>query len=221
MTVKSAVISAIAVACILAAVFSLFADFNSYDYRSKTVDCDKSGIIFSITTFDGENESSPFVKCLGHAWLSIDNRSGHPIYIKDYEIENGKAVTFSVWAISGIEGLVFNLEPHYISKYGRYAGRRSLSTNIDESKLKAIEGYIDRNNKWTPGNNCSRWSLELWNEVAGDRLKLKTQTLLYTPKRVSKSFYEFDQIETDRDFSAAKGIFCYRDGVRTELKLCS
>lgn len=221
MTVKSAVISAIAAFVIFGAFFSLFADFNSYDYRSKTVDCDKSGIIFSITTFDGENESSPFVKCLGHAWLSIDNRSGHPLYIKDYEIENGETVTFSVWVISGIEGLVFNLEPHYISKYGRYAGRRSLSTNIDESKLKAIEGYIDKNNKWTPGNNCSRWSLELWNEVAGDRLKLKTQTLLYTPKRVSKSFYEFDQIESDKDFSTAKGIFCYRDGVRTELKLCS
>lgn len=220
MTVKSAVISAIAVFVIFGAIFSLFADFNSYDYRSKTVDCDKSGIIFSITTFDGENESSLFVKSLGHTWLSIDNRSGHPIYIKDYKIESGETVTFSVWAILDIGGIVFNLEADYISKYGRYAGRRSLSMNIDESDIKVIEGYIDENDRWTPGCNCSRWSLELWNKVAGDRLKLKTQTLLYTPKRVAKSFYEFDKIETDRDFSAAKGIFCYRDGVRTELKLC-
>ena len=29
-------------------------------------------------------------------------------------------VTFSVWAVSGLSGLLFDLEPCYIANYGRY-----------------------------------------------------------------------------------------------------
>lgn len=45
-------------------------------------------------------------------------------------------VTFSVWAVSGLSGLLFDLEPCYIANYGRYTGRLSLSTNIGEEQLK-------------------------------------------------------------------------------------
>ena len=202
--------------------FSCFCfDFNSYNRQFKTVSCDENGIIFSITTFDGENETEPFVKCLVHTWVSIDNRSDHSVYIKDYEIKKSETVTFSIWAISDISGLVFNVESNFISKCNRYVGRQSLSVNIKESQLKDIEQYIDKNNNWTIIKNCSFWSIQLWNEVVDDEFELKTQTLVYTPKRLEKSFCEFDCIEVDKDFSRCGEVFYYQNGIRTELQLCS
>ena len=113
------------------------------------------------------------------------------------------------------------MEPGYIRDYGRYVGRRSLSANIGEEQLRTIEAYIDREDGWTLGGNCSRWSLRLWNAVVEEDFALKTQILVYTPERVEKALCEFDCVETDRDFSRAGNIFCFRDGVRTELVLCS
>ena len=204
---------------VLAAAFCF--DLNSYTKQSKTVPLDENGIIFSITTFDGENETEPFVKSLGHAWLSVDNRSGHSVYIKDYEIKNNETVTLSVWAISEIAGVFFNLESNFVSKCNRYVGRQSLSVNIEESQLKEIEQYIDKNNNWAIIKNCTFWSIQLWNEIVDDEFKLKTQTLVYTPKRLEKAFSEFDCIEVDKDFSRCGEVFFYQNGIRTELQLCS
>lgn len=205
----------------LTAVFCLWFDFNAYESRSKTISCEDDGIIFSITTFNGDSETTPFLKCLGHTWLSIDNQSGHSVYIKDHEIKHDEMITFSVWAVSDLPGLLFNLEEAYISTYDRYVGRKSLSVNIGEPQLKIIEAYIDQKDKWSLGKNCSYWSVRLWNEVVDEAFELKTQTLFYTPKRLESSFCEFDCVEADKDFSRAGHIFCYRDGVRTELELCS
>ena len=72
------------------------------------------------------------------------------------------------------------MEPGYIRDYGRYVGRRSLSANIGEEQLRTIEAYIDREDGWTLGGNCSRWSLRLWNAVVEEDFALKTQTLAGT-----------------------------------------
>lgn len=36
-----------------------------------------------------------------------------------------------------------------------------------------------------------------------------------------KAFSAFDCVEVDKDFSRAGDIYCYKDGERTELQLCS
>lgn len=94
---------------------------------ARTLPCKEEGLILSITTFDGKSESKPFLKCFGHTWIGLDNRTGHTVYLKDRAIPDGEMVTFSVWAVSGLSGLLFNLEPCYIANYGRYTGRLSLS----------------------------------------------------------------------------------------------
>lgn len=207
--------------CALLAALLFVPDYHSYTPQSKTIPCEDTGIILSITTFTGENESEPLVKCLGHTWISIDNRTGHSVYVKDYELKDGEEITVSIWAVSGHFGVFYNLEPAFIRDYGRYRGRQSLSVNIDESQLQTINDYIDRNSKWTLGKNCSYWSIQLWNELVSDEYALNTQTLLYTPKRLQKSIEEYDCAELDRDFSRCGEIFFYRDGSITELKLCS
>lgn len=42
----------------LTAVFCLWFDFNVYESRSKTISCEDDGIIFSITTFNGDSETT-------------------------------------------------------------------------------------------------------------------------------------------------------------------
>lgn len=100
--------------------------------------CEEEGLILSITTFDGKSESKPFLKCFGHTWIGLDNRTGHTVYLKDRAIPDGEMVTFSVWAVSGLSGLLFDLEPCYIANYGRYTGRLSLS---NQYRGGAAEGH--------------------------------------------------------------------------------
>lgn len=64
---------------------------------ARTLPCEDEGLILSITTFDGKSESKPFLKCFGHTWIGLDNRTGHTVYLKDRAIPDGEMVTFSVW----------------------------------------------------------------------------------------------------------------------------
>lgn len=146
----------------------------------------RRGFILSITTFDGKSESKPFLKCFGHTWIGLDNRTGHTVYLKDRAIPDGEMVTFSVWAVSGLSGLLFDLEPCYIANYGRYTGRLSLSTNIGEEQLKVIEDYMEQHDKWTVDKNCSYWSIHLWNEVVGEDAALKIRGFVCTPEKLNR-----------------------------------
>ena len=40
-------------------------------------------------------------------------------------------------------------------------------------------------------------------------------------RKIEQAFRAFDCVEVDKDFSRAGGIYCYKDGERTELQLCS
>lgn len=110
--------------------------------------------------------------------IGLDNHTGHTVYLKDRAIPDGEMVTFSVWTVSGLSGLLFDLEPCYIANYGRYTGRLSLSTNIGEEQLKVIEDYMEQHDKWTVDKNCSYWSIHLWNAVVGEDAALKIRDLL-------------------------------------------
>lgn len=153
---------------------------------ARTLPCEEEGLILSITTFDGKSESKPFLKCFGHTWIGLDNRTGHTVYLKDRAIPDGEMVTFSVWAVSGLSGLLFDLEPCYIANYGRYTGRLSLSTNIGEEQLKVIEDYMEQHDKWTVDKNCSYWSIHLWNEVVGEDAALKIRGFVCTPEKLNR-----------------------------------
>lgn len=172
---------------------------------ARTLPCEEEGLILSITTFDGKSESKPFLKCFGHTWIGLDNRTGHTVYLKDRAIPDGEMVTFSVWAVSGLSGLLFDLEPCYIANYGRYTGRLSLSTNIGEEQLKVIEDYMEQHDKWTVDKNCSYWSVHLWNAVVGEDAALKIRGFVCTPEKIEQAFSAFDCVEVDKDFSRAGG----------------
>ena len=81
---------------------------------ARTLPCEDEGLILSITTFDGKSESKPFLKCFGHTWIGLDNRTGHTVYLKDRAIPDGEMITFSVWAVSGLSGLLFDFQGYYM-----------------------------------------------------------------------------------------------------------
>ena len=82
--------------------------------------------------------------------------------------------------------------------------------------------------------NCSYWSIHLWNAVVGEDAALKIRGFVCTnevcnvgaanvctPEKIEQAFSAFDGVEVNKDFSRAGGIYCYKDGERTELQLCS
>ena len=167
--VKFKIISTVCILSMLILLLVLLFDFNQYSHKSKAGKInDNSNIFFSITSFDGKNESSMFTKSLGHAWVSIDNQSGHVIRLKDYEIDDNELLTFSVWAITNHQGVTFNLEAEFASNFDRYNGCVSLTVPIKESDLQTIENYIASYDNWTFNMNCSHWTLDLWNEIVDD-----------------------------------------------------
>ena len=197
--------------------------FRVSTYKSPvgTVPCGDSGLIFTITTYDGKTESGWFVRSLGHTWVSLDNQTGHSVYLRDHEVKDGEIITFSVWATTGHRGVFFNLEAEFIRAYDRYIGRQSLSIPIDESQLADIGDYIENNDRWKPGKNCSYWAMQLWNVLADDAHRLPSPLFFCTPARLQKILREFDGVETDKDFSRAEGVFFHKNGQQTELWLCS
>ena len=138
---------------------------------ARTLPCEEEGLILSITPFDGKSDSKPFLKCFGHTWIGLDNRTGHTVYLKDRAIPDGEMVTFSVWAVSGLSGLLFDLEPCYIANYGRYIGRLSLSTNIGEEQLKVIEDYMGQHDKWTVDRDLHSFPTRRF-PICGQKLQL-------------------------------------------------
>ena len=52
-------------------------------------------------------------------------------------------------------------------------------------------------------------------------LPYRSGALSARPKKIEQAFSAFDCVEVNKDFSRAGGIYCYKDGERTELQLCS
>lgn len=196
-------------------------DISLTDISNTDISNPNNVLIFSITTYDGATESKPFVKSLGHSWVSLENKTGHSVFIKDYELQNNQAVAFSVWSISGHGGVYFNIEPNFIKQNGRYDGRKSLSVNIDESKLDDIQDFINNNDRWTSLKNCSYWSLTLWNKIVDEQYRLYPLPVIYTPSKIQNLMKKFDCVEVNKDFSSAGGIFHYLNNVSQEMTLCA
>lgn len=61
-------------------------------------------------------------------------------------------------------------------------------------------------------------ALGLWCSAAAGKT---ARTLPCKEEGLILSITTFDGVEVNKDFSRAGGIYCYKDGERTELQLCS
>ena len=205
---------------LITAMFILLCDLNNYNYGVKTTNHTNSGIVLSITTFDGKNESKLFTKSMGHSWISIDNNLNKAITFNGYSINPNDILTLSVYAIEKHYTVIYNLEPLFINDSNRYNGRISLSVNISKDDLQKIEEFTSINKGWELFKNCSYFSIHLWNSVVGEEYKLKSQTLIYTPTRLKKSIKEYDNFITNKDFSKSLLPFIIVNGERKVVEIC-
>ncbi|MFR9067727.1 MAG: hypothetical protein ACLVJH_13415 [Faecalibacterium prausnitzii] len=140
---------------------------------ARTLPCEEEGLILSITTFDGKSESKPFLKRFGHTWIGLDNRTGHTVYLADRAIPDGEMVTFSVWAVSGLSGLLHQSGTSAISSItAATPADCPLSTNIGAAQRNAGNGRTGENLdlqqkgkrgqphavRWSAGRNASGWN---------------------------------------------------------------
>lgn len=217
---KKKIVIIISISLIILIAAALLIAGNSYRAGSRKVHDGENTLIFSINVSDGKAESTPFVKCYGHAWISLDNQSGHSIYLMDKEIQDNEVLTFSTWAISSHMGVTFNLEPSFINQFARYPERKSVSIKIDESKLSEIEKFINENDRWTLFRNCTYFSVKLWNLIAGDENEIILRSPVYSPGTLAKAIDEFDTVRDGDAYLRSGDSYFYVDGKRTVLSLC-
>jgi len=205
---------------VLVGFLCVYPDYHTYKPSSKTQNYQENQLIFTLTTFNGSTEKEPFVANLGHSWLSIENHLDHSINLNGYDVSPNETVTFSVWAVVDHFGVFFNLEANFIKSRGKYDGRMSISTNINESDLDIINDYIKNNDSWETTKNCSFWSIHLWNLVVSQEYQVKTQTLIYTPTRLMNSLLEYSDVVTNKEYNNTGDIFMMENGERMVLNLC-
>lgn len=146
----------------------------------------------TIFSYDGKSECKNGINAYGHSFLSLKNNSSKMINVYGYQLETGKTVFFSWWAVDKHMGIWFNLEPNYIKLYNRYETRYSVSIDLNIGDIETLNTFLSQNDYYTPLNNCSKMTLKCWNEVAEENEKIKIK-FLTTPNYVVSKIKTFDE----------------------------
>lgn len=148
--------------------------------------------VLTIFSYDGKSECKNGINAYGHSFLSLKNNSNKVIDLYGYQLESGKTVFFSWWAVDKHMGIWFNLEPNYIKLYNRYETRYSVSIDINLDDIATLNTFLSENDYYSPLNNCSKMTLKCWNEVAEGNEKIKIK-FLTTPNYVVSKIKTFDE----------------------------
>jgi hypothetical protein len=149
------------------------------EYSVKFYDTD----IAKLTLFSYSGDYSYGLMNLGHAFLSIDNKSNENITIYNYTLTVGESITLGSWSISQHFGVWFNIESNYIQYNNKYDNRYSISTGLSYDDINTINDFIINNDKWSIVHNCSYFALNLWNSIAENSEKINSR-LIYSPQYI-------------------------------------
>ena len=151
--------------------------------------------LISLVSYDGVSESKNFIMSLGHSFIVFKNVSEKAILINNLYILKPKGeLTFSWWAISSHFGIWYNLEAYYIADFDKYDERVSLTQTVKENDLEVINDYLKNHDSYSPLNNCSKHSLELFNLIGGNKIAVP---LITTPKYVTEKIKKTPGYETN------------------------
>lgn len=157
--------------------FCLIGSYQDKVYAAKNVGK------LSIVSDGSTDEASYGV----HSFLLYKNTSNSNQTIAGVTVKPNQSITIGTYGNqSSGKGVYVNLEAYYAQKYGSYANRVSLTTDISSSELKKIKSKINKCNKWTYTKNCSWFAKEVWNTVAPKSKKLSAGAPP-TPKTLSKN----------------------------------
>lgn len=157
--------------------------------------------IFAYYDPDAEdpNSSSSSITNTGHAFIAIENFSGRRINAGKMALNDLEAATIGTWSlessgsIPGHTGVWYNLEMDYLFRNDTNHFH-SVSMEINQTQLSALNSFIQSRDSWSLINNCSTFARDAWNLLNPDN-ELSTG-FPSTPTRLIEAMQELSGYET-------------------------
>ena len=172
-------------------IFSVGCVKKETTLKNEIVISEDAVAILSLVTYDGKDETKYGLMNLGHAFLTLENKSSEVITIYGFDVAPTEEITFSAWNTSLHAGVWFNIESAYIHEYQRYINRYSLSYGLTLEDIEKMNIFIEENDLWTPRKNCSYFSFNLWNEIVGEEAHLSSGMVI-TPTSLKEEIMLFE-----------------------------
>lgn len=166
--------------------------------------------LLSIFADNGASESNFFVRNLGHAFLSVENISSSSFMVGDREVKPSETITIGLWSILEHFGVWYNVESNYIKEHNKYNTRVSITIGISLDDLNKVSKIIDKNNKWTPLYNCSKFALEIWNAVALES-EIIDAKFITSPSYLVDEIVKFKEHQKNRECNTDQIIRYYKE----------
>ena len=93
-------------------------------------------------------------------------------------VNPGETITVGLWSVFEHFGVWYNIESNYIKEHNKYAERVSITIGVNVEDILKMSKTIEENDAWTPLYNCSKFALEVWNNVANENEKIESKLFM-------------------------------------------
>ena len=131
--------------------------------------------LLTLFSDNGKGESNWLVRNYGHTFLAVSNISENAFAVGDMVVNPGETITVGLWSVFEHFGVWYNIESNYIKEHNKYAERVSITIGITLDDVSKMSSVIKENDAWTPLYNCSKFALEVWNNVANENEKIESK----------------------------------------------
>lgn len=179
---------------------------------SRTVHDDGEALaLLTVYATAERGKVSPLLVALGHAYASVENVSDAPIVLgKGYVLPPKETVTLACWEFDAHAGLWYNIEPIYIEQ-GWFTERKSVTRSLDEDSLERVNTFLknESNDVWTLFQNCTHFTVNIWNEAASGTEDIIDTDGMLTPSQLEEKIVAFNGYEVARPHTSelATGYF--------------
>jgi len=102
------------------------------------------------------------------------------------------------------------LESNYIKEHNKYSNRVSLTIGIKQQDIDILNEYFDKNDIWTPINNCSKFALGAWNLVAEESEQINNK-LVVSPSYLVEEICKFNEFVNTKEIITNNTIKYYKE----------
>lgn len=193
---------------LLSFILSLFVTLSCcIPVSANTIKAPATKEVGVLTIFSSNDTgSSSSLDYTGHTFLAYENTTNSRIKLGGIYVAAGEEITFGTWGNkSQHKGIWYNLELYGYKVHNAYKNRVSLSLSITIDELEKINSFIKYNDTWSINNNCSTFSVRIWNDLAPTSKDLNAG-LVNTPTNVMNSIKSKNGYETKRSIETTDSI---------------
>lgn len=152
-----------------------------------------ASITICASSGDGEKVFGLFN--FGHAFICLTNETDGDLNILGFILPAHKTATISTWSLTKKFGVWFNVESAFIKNRNKYSDRISITAGVTENALKNLDDYLINHNSWSVFNNCTAFSIGLFNALADEQNRIHINGL-YTPEKLKTQIKRFEGYES-------------------------